>query len=82
MIFDKYGVVMKILEFILGLIMGLVLVLGIYEWVVFYFVGIGDIINGMVIGMIEVVDIIVFIFVLGGFIGVVKVSGVFEVGFG
>ncbi|GAE67072.1 arginine/ornithine antiporter ArcD [Cutibacterium acnes JCM 18909] len=36
----------------------------------------------MVTGTIEAVDIIVFILVLGGLIGVVKASGAFEAGLG
>ncbi|CAM3642451.1 YfcC family protein [Mesobacillus zeae] len=39
-----------------------------------------DITSSMVRGTIEVVDIMVFIFVLGGLIGVVKASGAFESG--
>lgn len=42
--------------------------------------GIADIPKSMVEGTIEAVDIMVFIFVLGGLIGVVRASGAFESG--
>lgn len=42
--------------------------------------GIGDITGSMVKGTIEAIDIIVFILVLGGLIGVVRATGAFESG--
>ena len=79
---DKYGVAMKISEFTSGSITGSVSVPGTYERVASHPAGIGDITSGMVTGTIEAVDIIVFILVLGGLIGVVKASGAFEAGLG
>lgn len=42
--------------------------------------GIMDIFSGMVNGTMQAVDIMIFIFVLGGLIGVVRASGAFESG--
>ncbi|MDU1727942.1 MAG: YfcC family protein, partial [Cutibacterium avidum] len=79
---DKYGVAMKISEFTSGSMTGSVSVPGTYQRLASHPAGIGEITNGMVTGTIEAVDIIVFILVLGGLIGVVRASGAFEAGLG
>ncbi|MFT8866821.1 MAG: YfcC family protein, partial [Liquorilactobacillus nagelii] len=77
---DKLGVKIKISEFKSGGITQAVSIPNTYQKLKQNPAGVGEITTSMVNGTIEAVDIMVFIFVLGGLIGVVKASGAFESG--
>ncbi len=77
---DTLGVKIDIEQFRSGAIKKAISVPGTYERLEQQPKGLGDIFTSMVNGTIEAVDIMVFIFVLGGLIGVVNASGAFESG--
>jgi uncharacterized ion transporter superfamily protein YfcC len=77
---DSMGVKIGIDEFTTGAITKAVSIPGTYESLPQNPMGLGDLTYSMVYGTIDGVDIIVFILVLGGLIGVVKASGAFESG--
>ncbi|MGT2934153.1 YfcC family protein [Streptococcus catagoni] len=77
---DKIGVKIKIDEFTSGSINKPVSVPNTYERLKQNPSGLNAITESMVNGTIEAVDIMVFIMVLGGLIGVVRKSGAFETG--
>ncbi|MFC6289074.1 YfcC family protein [Levilactobacillus angrenensis] len=77
---DKLGVKINIKEFTSGGITQEVSIPNTYHRLKQRPAGLGAITSSMVRGTIEAVDIMVFIFVLGGLIGVVKASGAFESG--
>lgn len=77
---DKLGVKIQIGEFTSGGITQAVSIPNTYQRLKQHPAGLGAITSSMVRGTIEAVDIMVFIFVLGGLIGVVKASGAFEAG--
>jgi uncharacterized ion transporter superfamily protein YfcC len=77
---DKLGVKIEINQFTSGSINQAISVPNTYQRLKQKPKGIGSIPVSMVQGVIEAVDIMVFIFVLGGLIGVVKASGAFESG--
>ncbi|WP_129045330.1 YfcC family protein [Companilactobacillus metriopterae] len=77
---DKLGVKIDIKQFKSGSISSAVSVPNTYERLKQHPAGIQAIPNSMVNGTIQAVDIMVFILVLGGLIGVVKASGAFESG--
>ncbi len=77
---DQLGVKIGIDEFTSGAITKAISIPGTYEGLEQNPMGLGDVTFSMVQGTIEGVDIIVFILVLGGLIGVVKASGAFESG--
>lgn len=77
---DKLGVKIEIDQFASGAINKAVSIPNTYERLEQNPAGPGDITGSMVNGTIEAVDIMVFILVLGGLIGVVKASGSFESG--
>ncbi len=77
---DKMGVKIKIEQFKSGAINKPVSIPNTYERLKQKPAGPSEITNAMVNGTIEAVDIMVFIFVLGGLIGVVSASGSFESG--
>lgn len=77
---DKLGVKINIHQFTSGGITQAVSVPNTYKRLKQHPAGAGDITSSMVRGTIEAVDIMVFILVLGGLIGVVKASGAFESG--
>jgi uncharacterized ion transporter superfamily protein YfcC len=77
---DNLGVKIGIDEFTGGSITKAVSIPGTYENLPQNPMGLSDVTFSMVQGTIEGVDIIVFILVLGGLIGVVKASGAFESG--
>lgn len=77
---DTLGVKINIEEFLNGSITKAVSIPGTYMGLPQNPMGISDVTISMVQGTIEGVDIIVFILVLGGLIGVVKASGAFESG--
>ncbi|RZH89647.1 YfcC family protein, partial [Staphylococcus aureus] len=77
---DKMGVKIQIEQFKSGAINKPVSIPDTYERLDQNPAGPGEITNAMVEGTIEAVDIMVFIFVLGGLIGVVSASGSFESG--
>ncbi|KHD44984.1 YfcC family protein [Streptococcus hongkongensis] len=77
---DKIGVKINIKEFTSGAISKPISVPNTYKRLKSSPAGIGDITTSMVNGTIEAVDIMVFIMVLGGMIGVVRRSGAFESG--
>ncbi|WP_203638012.1 YfcC family protein [Levilactobacillus wangkuiensis] len=77
---DKLGVKIKIKKFTSGGITQAVSIPNTYHRLKQRPAGLGAITTSMVNGTIEAVDIMVFIFVLGGLIGVVKASGAFESG--
>ncbi|MFD3448859.1 YfcC family protein [Microbacteriaceae bacterium 4G12] len=77
---DKLGVKIDIKQFTSGGITKPVSVPNTYKRLEQKPAGPGAITDSMVRGTIEAVDIMVFIFVLGGLIGVVKESGAFESG--
>lgn len=77
---DKLGVKIKIGQFKSGGITQAVSVPHTYERLAQHPAKLSDITGSMVNGTIESVDIMIFIFVLGGLIGVVKASGAFETG--
>lgn len=77
---DKIGVKIKIKDFTSGAISKPISVPNTYKRLKASPAGLGDITTSMVNGTIEAVDIMVFIMVLGGMIGVVRRSGAFESG--
>lgn len=77
---DKLGVKIKISQFKSGGITDAVSIPNTYERLKQRPASLGAVTGSMVNGTIEAVDIMVFIFVLGGLIGVVKASGAFESG--
>lgn len=77
---DNLGVKIEIEQFTSGAISKAISVPGTYEQLESQPKGIFDITQAMVEGTIDGVDIMVFILVLGGLIGVVNVSGAFEEG--
>ena len=77
---DKLGVKINVSQFTSGAITKPISVPGTYERLNSRPAGVADITGGMVEGTIEAVDIIVFILVLGGLIGVVRATGAFESG--
>lgn len=77
---DKLDVKIKIGQFKSGGISEAVSVPNTYERLPQHPASLGDITGSMINGTIQAVDIMVFIFVLGGLIGVVKASGAFETG--
>lgn len=77
---DKLGVKINIKQFTSGAITKPVSVPNTYQRLEQRPAGPGAITDSMVRGTIEAVDVMVFIFVLGGLIGVVKASGSFESG--
>ncbi|WP_268913951.1 YfcC family protein [Lentilactobacillus sp. SPB1-3] len=77
---DKLGVKIDIKQFTSGGINQAVSIPNTYQRLKQHPAGPGAITNDMVRGTIEAVDIMVFILVLGGLIGVVKASGAFESG--
>lgn len=77
---DDLGVKIKVEEFTGGAIRKPISVPNTYERLDQKPKGIGDITVAMTEGTIEAADVMVFIFVLGGLIGVVNASGAFEAG--
>lgn len=77
---DKMGVKIDVKQFTSGGITKPVSIPDTYKRLKQHPAGIGGITTSMVRGTIEAVDIMVFIFVLGGLIGVVRASGAFESG--
>lgn len=77
---DKMGVKIKIEQFKSGAINKPVSIPNTYERLKQHPAGPEQITSSMVEGTIEAVDIMVFILVLGGLIGVVQASGSFESG--
>ncbi len=77
---DQLGVKIKISQFTNGGITQAVSVPNTYQRLKQRPASLWDVTGSMVRGTIEAVDIMVFIFVLGGLIGVVKASGAFESG--
>lgn len=77
---DKLGVKIDIAQFTSGAINKPISIPNTYQRLEQNPAGINDIPSSMIRGTIEAVDIMVFIFVLGGLIGVVKASGAFETG--
>lgn len=79
-ILDDLGVNIDVQQFINGSITKPVSIPGTYQQLDQSPVGLGEIPAAMVNGTIEGVDVIVFILVLGGLIGVVRATGAFESG--
>lgn len=77
---DGLGVKIDIGKFTSGSLTKAVSVPGTYQRLAQNPAGLGDITTSMVQGTIEAADIIVFILVLGGLIGVVKATGAFDAG--
>ena len=77
---DDLGVKIEVEKFTSGSIDKPVSIPGTYERMPQKPQGVEDITGSMVKGTIETIDIIVFILVLGGLIGVVKATGAFESG--
>lgn len=77
---DKLGVKINIKQFTSGGITDAISIPNTYQRLKQKPASVAAIPNSMVNGTIEAVDIMVFIFVLGGLIGVVKASGAFESG--
>ena len=77
---DRLGVKIKIEQFKSGAINKPVSIPNTYERLKQHPAGLDQITSSMVKGTIEAVDIMVFILVLGGLIGVVQASGSFESG--
>lgn len=77
---DKLGVEIEVEKFTSGAITKPISIPGTYERLPQHRAGIGEVTTSMVNGTIEAVDIIVFILVLGGLIGVVRRTGAFETG--
>lgn len=77
---DKIDVKIDVHQFTSGAISKPISVPGTYERLEQHGAGITDITGGMITGTIEAIDIIVFILVLGGLIGVVRATGAFEAG--
>ncbi len=77
---DKLGVGIKIEEFTSGHLYKPVSVPGTYERLESNPRGFGDVFTSMVHGTIEAADVMVFIMILGGMIGLINVTGSFEAG--
>ena len=77
---DKLNVKIDVDQFKSGAISKPVSVPGTYERLAQHPASLYSVFTSMVNGTMEAVDIMIFIFVLGGLIGVVKVSGSFESG--
>jgi uncharacterized ion transporter superfamily protein YfcC len=77
---DRLGVKIKIEKFTSGGITQEISIPNTYQRLKQHPAGVDKITSSMVRGTIEAVDIMVFIFVLGGLIGVVRASGAFESG--
>ncbi|MBA1435123.1 YfcC family protein [Bombilactobacillus bombi] len=77
---NKLGVKIDIKQFKTGGITSAISIPNTYQRLKQRPAGIAAIPNAMVRGTIEAIDIMVFIFVLGGLIGVVRASGAFESG--
>lgn len=77
---DQLGVKIDIEQFTSGAITKAISIPGTYEQLDSQPKGIADITQAMVSGTIDGVDIMVFILVLGGLIGVVNATGAFESG--
>ncbi len=77
---DQLGVAIKIESFTSGDLSKPISIPGTYQHVPQNPAGIAAVPTSMVRGTIEAADIMVFIFVLGGLIGVVRASGAFEAG--
>lgn len=77
---DDLGVKIELEQFTSGAITKPISIPGTYEGLPQNPMGIDDVTFSMVHGTIEGVDVIVFILVLGGLIGVVKATGAFESG--
>lgn len=77
---DELGVKISVDKFTSGALTKPISIPGTYERLDQRPAGIGDITKSMVNGTVEAADIIVFILVLGGMIGVVKRTGAFETG--
>lgn len=77
---DNLGVKIDISQFTSGAITKAISIPGTYQGLAQNPMGLSDVTISMVNGTIEGVDIIVFILVLGGLIGVVKATGAFESG--
>nr|WP_302223613.1 hypothetical protein [uncultured Adlercreutzia sp.] len=77
---DELGVKIDIDQFTSGAITKAVSIPGTYEGLDPHPVSIADIPYSMVWGVIDGIDVMVFILCLGGLIGVVKVTGAFESG--
>ena len=77
---DKLGVKIALKKFESGALTKPVSVPGTYKELKGHPAGVQDVTKSMVKGTIEAIDIIVFIFVLGGLIGVVRAAGAFESG--
>lgn len=77
---DTLHVKIPITSFTSGAITKPVSIPGTYQRLEQHPAGFSDIVTGMVNGTIDAVDIIVFILVLGGMIGVVRATGAFETG--
>ena len=79
-VLDELGVKISIDQFTSGAITKAVSIPGTYEGLDQHPVSIADIPYSMVWGVIDGIDVMVFILCLGGLIGVVKVTGAFESG--
>ncbi|OKL46241.1 YfcC family protein [Boudabousia marimammalium] len=77
---DKLGVSLKVEEFTSGALNKPISVPGTYQQLEQNPASVSAIPHAMVKGAIEAVEIMVFIFVLGGLIGVVRATGAFESG--
>lgn len=77
---DKLGIKINILEFTSGAINKPISVPKTYTKLKQHPASIYDITTSMVTGTVEATDIMVFIMILGGMIGVVRLSGAFESG--
>ena len=77
---DKLGVKIELGKFTSKALTKPVSIPGTYKELKGNPAGVQDVTKSMVKGTIEAIDIIVFIFVLGGLIGVVRASGAFESG--
>ncbi|WP_124053922.1 YfcC family protein [Arcanobacterium ihumii] len=77
---DRLGVKIDLDQFTNGAISKPISIPGTYENLESNPAGVEQVPNAMVRGTMEAVDIMVFIFVLGGLIGVVRASGAFESG--
>lgn len=77
---DELGMKIEVEKFTSGSINKPVSIPGTYERMAQRPQGVDDVTGSMVKGTIEAIDIIVFILVLGGLIGVVRATGAFESG--
>ena len=77
---DNLNIKIKLSNFTEGVIKKPIAIPGTYQRVEQHHKGIEDITKSMVEGTIEAVDVMVFIFVLGGMIGVINRTGSFNAG--